>query len=75
MFLRYIVVTKSFTTTTISLKQTYIAIACAYSFAFFWTMLPLLGWSYYDYEVREVALPPRRILLIGGVFLGYGRLV
>ncbi|CAF1016626.1 unnamed protein product [Adineta steineri] len=50
---RYFVVTRSFTATTITIKQTYTSILCAYIFALFWTLMPIIGWSSYDFEVRE----------------------
>ncbi|CAF0813866.1 unnamed protein product [Didymodactylos carnosus] len=33
----------------------YIGIICAYSLALFWTLLPVVGWSYYDYEGTGVS--------------------
>ncbi|CAF1239556.1 unnamed protein product [Adineta steineri] len=47
---RYFVVTRSFTATTITIKQTYTSILCAYIFALFWTLMPIIGWSSYDFE-------------------------
>ncbi|CAF1008978.1 unnamed protein product [Adineta ricciae] len=47
---RYFVVSRSFATTTITPKRSYILIFCAYLIAFLWALMPLFGWSTYDYE-------------------------
>ncbi|UJR32062.1 hypothetical protein I4U23_019530 [Adineta vaga] len=47
---RYFVVSRPFTTVTITIKQSYICICCAYLLALLWTLMPLIGWSKYDYE-------------------------
>jgi hypothetical protein len=49
--IRYFVVTNLPSATTITIKQTYLSILCAYTLALFWTLMPLIGWSSYDYEV------------------------
>lgn len=49
---RYFVMRQSFSTTTITIKQTYLLILCAYSLALCWTLMPVIGWSAYDYEVH-----------------------
>ncbi|CAF1548176.1 unnamed protein product [Rotaria sp. Silwood1] len=47
---RYFVVTRLFSTSFIKIKYAYIIILCIYLLALFWTLLPLIGWSSYDYE-------------------------
>jgi r-opsin len=44
------VVTRSFSAASITTKQTCIIILCAYILALFWTLMPVIGWSTYDYE-------------------------
>jgi len=51
--IRYFVVTNSPSGTTITIKQTYLSILCAYMLALFWTLMPVIGWSSYDYEVWD----------------------
>lgn len=48
---RYLVVARSFSAATITIKRTYFFISCAYLLSLFWTLMPLFGWSTYDYEV------------------------
>lgn len=43
--------TSSMPGTNITIKQTYLSILCAYMLALFWTLMPVIGWSSYDYEV------------------------
>ena len=50
-FSRYLVVTKSFSHTVINPKQALVIIMGVYGAAFFWTMMPVIGWSKYGYEV------------------------
>ncbi|CAF3357302.1 unnamed protein product, partial [Rotaria sp. Silwood2] len=47
---RYIVLTRMSTTPVISVKHAYISILCVYLLALFWSLLPIIGWSNYDYE-------------------------
>ncbi|CAF0999718.1 unnamed protein product [Rotaria sordida] len=47
---RYLVVTRSLSTSVITVKRAYIIIICGYLLALFWTLLPVIGWSSYDYE-------------------------
>ncbi|CAF3512718.1 unnamed protein product, partial [Rotaria sp. Silwood2] len=46
----YTVLTRMSTTPVISVKHAYISILCVYLLALFWSLLPIIGWSNYDYE-------------------------
>ena len=37
----------------ITVQRAYVSIGLSYSLAIFWVILPLLGWSSYDFEVDE----------------------
>ncbi|CAF5017470.1 unnamed protein product, partial [Rotaria sp. Silwood1] len=47
---RYFVVTRLCSTSVILVKHAYITVLCGYLLALFWTLLPVIGWSSYDYE-------------------------
>ncbi|CAF1545172.1 unnamed protein product [Adineta ricciae] len=47
---RYRKITQPFSPQKVNIKQTYLAIVVAYLLSLFWTVMPLLGWSNYDYE-------------------------
>ncbi|CAF1546236.1 unnamed protein product [Adineta ricciae] len=47
---RYRKIIRPFSAQKANIKQTYLTIAVAYLLSLFWTVMPLLGWSDYDYE-------------------------
>ena len=42
----------------ITVKRAYVSIGLSYALAIFWVVLPLLGWSSYDFEVEEEQSDP-----------------
>ncbi|CAF4353988.1 unnamed protein product [Rotaria sp. Silwood2] len=47
---RYSIMTRPFQPPSNIIQRTYISIGCIYILSLFWTIMPLLGWSSYDYE-------------------------
>ncbi|CAF4864337.1 unnamed protein product [Rotaria sp. Silwood1] len=47
---RYSIMTRSFQEPSGIIQRTYTSIGCVYILSLFWTIMPLLGWSSYDYE-------------------------
>ncbi|CAF3663849.1 unnamed protein product [Rotaria sp. Silwood1] len=50
---RYSIMTRSFQEPSGIIQRTYTSIGCVYILSLFWTIMPLLGWSSYDYEIRN----------------------
>lgn len=55
--IRYMVVTKYAPSKAMTIRRTYVSMGCAYVLALFWTAMPLIGWSSYDYEVWSAFSP------------------
>ncbi|CAF2933750.1 unnamed protein product [Rotaria sp. Silwood2] len=47
---RYFVVTRLFSGSVITITHAYVTVICGYLLALFWTLLPVIGWSSYDFE-------------------------